>query len=193
MSAAEKKVEAKIARLKTGEWLKVESEAGTLKLAVDEPARTEEARLDGCYALKTDLPESAASKQVVHDRYKDLTEVEMAFRTSRTVHLEMRPNYLRTEDHTHGDVLVVMLAYMVRRQLSRAWVGLNATVEEGLAQLATLCLMQVQVKGGASCLRIPAPCQQASELLKAASGATADGVAPPGHSCSHAQSPAIAP
>src|ERR1035441_8362823 len=37
-----------------------------------------------------DLPETVASKQVVHDRYKDLTEVEMAFRTSKTVHLEMR-------------------------------------------------------------------------------------------------------
>ncbi len=169
VSTAEKKVKAKIARLKTAEWLKVESEARTLKLVADEPARTEEARLDGCYALKTDLPESAASKQVVHDRYKDLTEVEMAFRNSKTVHLEMRPIYVRTEDHTRGHVLVVMLAYMIRRELSRAWVGLNATVEEGLAQLATLCSMQVQVEGGASCLRIPAPCRQTGELLKAAS------------------------
>ena len=30
-----------------------------------------------------------------------------------------------------------MLAYLIRRELSQAWQGLNVTVEEGLAQLAT--------------------------------------------------------
>ena len=71
--------------------------------------RCTSARLDGCYVIKTDLPETAASKQVVHDRYKDLTEVEMAFRTSKTVHLELRLVSVRTEDHTRGHVLAVML------------------------------------------------------------------------------------
>ena len=126
-------------------------------------------RLDGCYAIKTDLPETAASKQVVHDRYKDLTEVEMAFRTSKTVHLEMRPVHVRTEEHTRGHVLAVMLAFLIRRELSQAWQGLNVTVEEGLAQLATLCSMEVKVEGGASCLRIPTPRDGSVALLQAAS------------------------
>jgi hypothetical protein len=111
---------------------------------------------------------TTASKQVVHDRYKDLTEVEMAFRTSKTVHLEMRPVYVRTEEHTRGHVLAVMLAYLIRRELSQAWQGLNLTVEEGLAQLATLCSMEVKVDGGASCLRIPMPRDGSAALLKAA-------------------------
>lgn len=169
VSTAEKKVRSRIARLKAGAWLRVDSEARTPKIAADEAARQEEGRLDGCYAIKTDLPEATASKQVVHDRYKDLTEVEMAFRTSKTVHLEMRPVYVRTADHTRGHVLVVMLAYLIRRELSRAWAGLNVTVEEGLAQLATLCSMEVKVEGGASCLRIPAPRDQSRALLQAAS------------------------
>jgi hypothetical protein len=167
VSAAEKKVRAKIARLKAAAWLRVESAGRWLTLVNDEAGRSEAARLDGCYVLKTDLPETAASKQVVHDRYKDLTEVEMAFRTSKTVHLEMRPIYVRTEDHTRGHVLVVMLAYMIRRELSRAWAGLNVTVEEGLAQLATLCSMEVKVVGGASCLRIPVPRSESRALLDA--------------------------
>jgi hypothetical protein len=169
VGAAEKKVRAKIARLKAGAWLRVESAGRSLQLVTDEAARTEAARLDGCYAIKTDLPETAASKQVVHDRYKDLTEVEMAFRTSKTVHLEMRPVHVRTEEHTRGHVLAVMLAFLIRRELSRAWEGLNVTVEEGLAQLATLCSMEVKVEGGASCLRIPTPRNGSSALLKAAS------------------------
>ncbi len=168
VSTAEKKVRAKIARLKTAAWLRVESAGRALKLVSDEEARTEVARLDGCYAIKTDLPETAASKQVVHDRYKDLTEVEMAFRTSKTVHLEMRPVYVRTEEHTRGHVLAVMLAYLIRRELSRAWEGLDVTVEEGLAQLATLCSMEIKVEGGASCLRIPTPRDASRALLQAA-------------------------
>jgi hypothetical protein len=168
VSAAEKKVRSKIARLKAAAWLRVESAGKSLKLVTDEAARTEAARLDGCYVIQTDLPETAASKQVVHDRYKDLTEVEMAFRTSKTVHLEMRPVYVRTEEHTRGHVLAVMLAYLIRRELSQAWPGLNVTVEEGLAQLATLCSMEVKVEGGASCLRIPTPRDGSVALLKAA-------------------------
>src|ERR1039457_8825 len=65
VSTAEKKVLAKIARLKTAAWLRVESAGRSLRLVTDEAAQTEAARLDGCYAIKTDLPEKAASKQVV--------------------------------------------------------------------------------------------------------------------------------
>jgi len=168
VQAADKKVRAKIARLNTSTWLRVERAGRSLQLVVDEDARTEAARLDGCYAIKTDLPATAASTQVVHDRYHDLTEVERAFRTSKTAHLEMRPVWVRTEDHTRGHVLVVMLAYLIRRELSRAWAALNVTVEEGLAQLATLCSMTVTVEGGASCLRIPVPRETSRALLNAA-------------------------
>src|SRR5665647_2593001 len=73
------------------------------------------------------------------------------------------------EEHTRGHVLAVMLAYLIRRELSQAWQGLNVTVEEGLAQLATLCSMEVKVEGGASCLRIPTPRDGSVALLKAAS------------------------
>jgi Transposase DDE domain len=169
VNAAEKKIQTKIAQLKATTWLRVESAGRSLTLVADEAARTEAAHLDGCYVIKTDLPETAASKQLVHDRYKDLTDVEMAFRTSKTAHLEMRPVYVRTEEHTRGHVLVVMLAYLIRRELSKSWAGLNVTVEEGLAQLTTLCSMEVKVEGGASCLRIPDPRVESSALLKAAS------------------------
>jgi hypothetical protein len=61
-------------------------------------------------------------------RYQDLTEVEMAFRTSKTVHLEMRPVRVRTEEHTRGHVLAVMLAFLIRRELpahpdTAPWIG----------------------------------------------------------------------
>jgi transposase len=167
VATAEKALRVKIEQLKTHAWLQVEAEGRTLKLTVNQPALEETARLDGCYVIKTDLPESAASKQVVHDRYKDLTQVEQAFRTCKTAHLEMRPIHVRTAEHTRGHVLVVMLAYLIRRELSRAWAALDATVEEGLHQLQTLCVTEVKVEGGGSCLRIPTPSVAAAALLKA--------------------------
>ena len=72
-------------------------------------------KLDGCYALRTDLSPTAASKQTIHDRYKDLALVEWAFRTSKTGHLEMRPLFLRREARTRGHAFVVELASMSKR------------------------------------------------------------------------------
>jgi hypothetical protein len=167
VAKAEKRVRAKITQLKIAPWLEVQSAGRSLKLTVNEAALEEVSRLDGCYVIKTDLPASAASPQVVHDRYKDLTEVEQAFRTCKTAHLETRPIYVRTPEHTRAHVLVVMLAYLIRRELSRAWSSLDVTVEEGLHQLQTLCSTEIRVQGGSSCLRIPIPSESSHALLKA--------------------------
>jgi len=167
VSTAEKTLRAKIAQMKVEAWLHVATEGRTLKLTVNQPALDDAARLDGCYVIKTDLPENAASKHVVHDRYKDLADVEQVFRTCKTAHLETRPIHVRTEEHTRAHVLVVMLAYLIRRELSRAWMPLDLTVEEGLHQLQTLCSTEIKVQGGASCLRIPTPSDASRALLKA--------------------------
>jgi len=164
---AEKSVRAKIAQLKLDAWLTVEVGGRSLKLRVNQPALDEISRLDGCYVLKTDLPQSAASKTVIHDRYKDLAEVEQAFRQCKTAHLEARPIYVRTAEHTRSHVLVVMLAYLIRRDLSQAWTTLDVTIEEGLNQLQTLCATEISVQGGGSCLRIPTPSPSSLPLLQA--------------------------
>src|SRR6266403_1921420 len=167
VATAEKAVRAKIQRLKIDAWLQIEVQGRTLVLREDSGAREEAAQLDGCYVIKTDLPVSAASKQEVHDRYKDLTQVEQAFRTCKTTHLETRPIHVRTEAHTRAHVLVVMLAYLIRRVLSRAWAALDVTVEEGLQQLKALSSTEMKIKEGGSCLRIPMPNPACRDLLQA--------------------------
>jgi hypothetical protein len=167
VATAEKALRAKIAQLKIEAWIEERTEGRTVQLTVNQPALEEAARLDGCYVIKTDLPASVASPQVIHDRYKDLTQVEQAFRTCKTAHLELRPINVRTAEHTRGHVLVVMLAYLIRRELSRAWTSLDVTVEEGLHQLQNLCSTEVRVEGAGSCLRIPAPNPTTAALLQA--------------------------
>ena len=87
------KLKAKSKTLHLDKFVAVADEERRVVITVDEAALTEAARLDGCYALRTDLPKTVVDKQIVHDRYKDLAQVEWAFRDSKTVQLEMRPVY----------------------------------------------------------------------------------------------------
>jgi transposase len=167
VETAIKDVNKRIVQLKIEKWLRVRTGQRTLELEVDNEALEEASRLDGCYVIKTDLPKQIADKQIIHDRYKDLTEVERAFRTFKTDFLEVRPVYVQTEKSTRGHVLVVMLAYMIVRILRGAWQEFDLTVEEGLNQLSTLCSMQMKVKNQTSCLKIPRPREKSRQLLKA--------------------------
>jgi len=167
VSTALGKVSARIEQLKAQNWLKVKSQGRVLCLEQDEKALEKESRLDGCYVIKTDVPTDIANKQIIHDRYKDLSEVEMAFRTCKTTHLEMRPVYVQTEESTRGHVLVVMLAYLIVRELSRRWASFDVTVQEGLSQLSMLCAMEMRVNNSITCLKLPKPCEQTLKLLEA--------------------------
>jgi transposase len=167
VSVAADEIAGKIKRLKIDGWLRVCEEERELKLFTDEKALEEISGLDGCYALKTDLPESAASKKTIHDRYKDLALVEQGFRTCKTDFLEVRPVYVRNEKSTRGHVFAVMLAYMIVRHLKEAWRVFDITPEEGLKQLATLSSVEVKVKNRGSILKIPRPREQSQGLLKA--------------------------
>jgi transposase len=161
-----KKIRDKMERLKIASWLSVELDGRSLKLLVDEKALAEEALLDGCYVLKTDLPESVADKETVNARYKSLSEVERAFRSCKTL-LELRPIHVRTKESTRGHAFVVMLAYMIRQALERAWKALDLTVEEGLSHLKTLCVMRMELPGGEEIRFVPRPSDMCAKLLDA--------------------------
>jgi transposase len=155
--------------LRIDKFVRAAAEGRSVALSVDQDALTELARLDGCYALRTDLPKTAVSKEVVHDRYKDLTRVEWAFRDSKSVHLEMRPVYLRAENRTRGHAVVVMLAYLMAQELRRRWRDIDMTVQEGLHRLASLCVTEVRIGGRASHHQIPTPRDEVRKLFDAAS------------------------
>jgi hypothetical protein len=98
-------------------------------------------------------------------RYKDLAFVEQAFRTSKTVELEMRPIHVRKEASTRGHALVVMLAYRLAKELCRRWVDLDLTLGEGIQQLATLCVTEVMSEGKVLCSTVPVPRSELAEII----------------------------
>jgi len=168
VSVALKEVKRSIEKLKVEKWLRAKTDERELNLMMDDEALAAISRLDGCYVLKTDLPGHWADKKIVHDRYKDLERIERAFRTIKTGHLEIRPVFVRKANNTRAHAVVVMLAYMIERELRRCWAGIDLTVEEGLNDLKQLCTMKMVVNGKISTQVIPEAREKSRELLKAA-------------------------
>lgn len=164
---AHRKVEQKWEKLRLPA-VEIKMDNRTLSLSKNEEEWKEESKLDGCYCLKTDLSESKASKETIHERYKSLSQVEWAFRTSKTVHLEARPIYVRLATRTRGHLFVVMLAYLLVQELAKCWRNFDITVEEGIDELKTLCTTRVSVKGNVLLHNVPQPRPSVQRLLDAA-------------------------
>jgi Transposase DDE domain len=162
------KVVARATTLRLSDWVELTLTERTITLTINADAQTEAAKLDGCYVLKTDLTPTQAPKEMVHDRYKDLASVEQAFRACKTVHLEVRPIFLRLEARTRAHAFVVMLAYQIIRYLASCWNAFDVTVEEGLHALTTLCLVEVSPMNAPSYHCIPTPRDAIARLLHSA-------------------------
>ena len=165
---AVQKLVARAKTLRLADWVELTVEERSITLTVNTRVQQEEAKLDGCYVLKTDLTPPQAPKELVHDRYKELASVERAFRSCKTAHLEVRPIFLRLEERTRAHALVVMLAYQIIRYLASCWSAFDVTVEEGLHALTTLCLVEVAPHNAPSYHCIPTPRDAIARLLHSA-------------------------
>ena len=86
----------------------------------DEESIGNEAALDGIYIIRTSVPVTDMSETEVVSSYKSLSQVERAFRTLKSVDLEVRPIYHRKDERIRAHVLLCMLAYYVVWHMQRA-------------------------------------------------------------------------
>jgi transposase len=70
-----------------------------------------EAKLDGFYVLRTSLPAAQLDSAATVLAYKSLAYAERAFRSLKTVDLQLRPVFHWTADRVRAHVLLCMLAY----------------------------------------------------------------------------------
>jgi len=168
VAVAGRDIRKKIEQLKIEDWVRAETRESNLELVVDDTALKEAAKLDGCYVIKTDLSAAIATAERIHERYKDLAAVERAFRTFKNGHLETQPTFVRTELSTRGHVFVVMLAYLMERELGQYWRSLETTVAEGIDELGSLRGVEISI-GQVICQQVPEPTGLAKRLLDAAS------------------------
>lgn len=147
----------------------------TLIVAVDEAGKVLDAELDGCYVLTTDVPQAVMDAATVDARYRGLQEVERDFRTLKTIGLEIRPLFVRTEEHTRGAIFVAMLALKLQRDLERRLRATFGTTDENghavtaknaLSALARLILLR-DADAEVPLARLTQPDQRQATILKA--------------------------
>jgi len=80
----------------------------------------DEASLDGIYVVRTNVTAGLLDSSSVVRAYKDLSNAERAFRSLKTVDIEIRPIHHRRARRVRAHVLLCMLAYYLEWHMRRA-------------------------------------------------------------------------
>jgi len=79
-----------------------------------------ESQLDGVYVIRTNVSAAELAAPEVVGAYKDLSQAERAFRSLKTVDLEVRPIHHRLPDRVRAHVLLCMLSYHLEWHMRQA-------------------------------------------------------------------------
>jgi len=167
VTVAKREIKELVDKVKIDKWTRILSKGRIFSVEINDIELSEIEKLDGCYTIKTNLSETDASKVTIHDRYKGLAEVEWAFRTMKTTLLHIRGIYVRKANRTRAHVFAIMLAYMIAYELRRLWRDIDVTIEEGIAELSSLCTTKVVI-GNLSLQTVPIPRENIKMLLEKA-------------------------
>lgn len=86
----------------------------------NEDSIQKEAALDGFYVLRTSVPAETLDTAAVVFAYKSLAQVERAFRSVKTVDLEVRPIHHRLAGRVRAHIFLCMLAYYIIWHMRKA-------------------------------------------------------------------------
>jgi len=100
-------------RFKVGKHFQLEIGEDRFSYRRKEEAIAAEAALDGIYVIRTSVPAEAMDADTCVASYKDLSAVERAFRSLKSIDLKIRPIHHRTADRVRSHVFMCMLAYYV--------------------------------------------------------------------------------
>lgn len=145
--SALKELRKKITRLNLDHVITGEAKGRRLELVTDEEAMKKRCALDGCYVIKTDLAQERMTGEEVHATYKDLAEVEWAFRTMKTGLLEIRPLYHRKANRTRACVFVAMLAYAISHHLWEKTSHMGKPLDHILSSLDQIQTKEIMIAG----------------------------------------------
>ena len=87
---------------------------------IDKVKVASEAALDGIYILRTSIPKERLSTEDTVRSYKNLSQVERAFRSFKSIDLKVRPIYHWLSDRVKAHIFLCMLAYYVEWHMREA-------------------------------------------------------------------------
>jgi len=122
LSAAQigQKVGKVINRHKLGKHFATTIADGQFRFHRRDEAIAREAQLDGIYVIRTSEPEAALSAEQAVRSYKNLAQVERAFRTLKGMDLRIRPIHHRNDTRVRAHIFLCLLAYYVEWQMRQA-------------------------------------------------------------------------
>ena len=120
-----------LAKYKVGKFFQWSFVDGKLVFTLEQDKIRAEEQLDGCYVIMTD---SDLSKEQAVSSYKGLSRIERAFRNMKTMSLEIRPIYHRTDERIRAHVFLCMLAYYLEWHARQRLLPLFATNQPGASR-----------------------------------------------------------
>jgi transposase len=88
---------------------------------INEDKVCEEKSLDGIYIIRTSVSSDKMNSDETVRNYKSLSQVERAFRSMKSIDLEVRPIYHRLENRVRAHLFLCMLSYYVKWHMMEAW------------------------------------------------------------------------
>jgi len=117
-------------KYKVAKHFELEIHDGSFTFSLLQEKVAAEAALDGIYVIRTSLgPERLNTDDTVRS-YKLLSNVERAFRSLKTVDLEVRPIFHHLEARVRAHIFLCMLAYYVQWHMLEAWRELLCSDED---------------------------------------------------------------
>jgi len=108
-------------KYKVAKHFRLAIRADGFDFAIDAAQVAAEAALDGVYVIRTSVPPARLGAAAAVRSYKQLSQVERAFRTLKTIDLEVRPIHHRLEDRVRAHIFLCLLAYYVEWHMREAW------------------------------------------------------------------------
>jgi hypothetical protein len=115
-----RRVGAVLGRRKMAKHFRISIDTARFGYERDTASIAREAALDGFYVVRTNVPAIDLDSKAIVLTYKSLAQVERAFRTIKTVVLEVRPIHHRLAGRVRAHVFLCMLAYYLVWHLRQA-------------------------------------------------------------------------
>jgi len=110
-----------INKYKVAKHFRVEIGEKSLAWQIREEQVAAEAALDGIYVIRTSLKKAELSSEDAVRSYKLLSGVERAFRSMKSIDLDVRPIRHHLETRVRAHIFQCMLAYYVKWHMNEAW------------------------------------------------------------------------
>ena len=141
------KAGAVLSTFKVGKYFRVHVGDHGLRFSRNQDILDRDAAMDGIYVIRTSVSKEVMAAEKAVLTYKQLSKVERAFRTLKSVDLQVRPIYHYVEPRVKAHMFLCMLAYYVEFHLRKAWAELLYTDEEGPVRTSPVAPVQPSPSG----------------------------------------------